>query len=233
MKTRTALGSILVAAVACLGLSTPAFATVQTIDLGKVLVGYSPSGTGPWLEAQFTFTSGDTSGTLLLTSMLTGSEKVQGAGVTGWGFNVNDSVTGYTWSGSGTQASTVLTSSFNTPNNGIGSYNLGFDWKTPALMSGDKVSYTLNFANPLGSTSPFVINNNGYISYAHIQSIGSSGCSGFIVNGSAPVGAPNGELCSGTTPPPTSVPEPGALGMFGLGVLLIGGFVTWRRRNYA
>jgi hypothetical protein len=32
------------------------------------------------------------------------------------------------------------------------------------------------------------------------------------------------------TPPPTGVPEPAALGMFGLGMLLIGGFMALRRR---
>lgn len=236
MKMRTVFGSILVAAVACVGFSAPAFATptttTQTINLGKVLIGYAPNGAAPWLEAQFTFTQGDTSGTLVLTSMLSSGGFVQGAnGVTGWGLNFSGvslaSKNGVVCT-AGICPNTTITTSFTPANNGVGTYDLGFGWTSKNRFDGsDTATFTLNFGSAL-SASPFMANGNGWISYAHVQGIAPNGCSGWIVNGTVAAGTPNGESCSGEPPP--SVPEPGVLGMFGLGVLLIGGFIGWRRR---
>jgi hypothetical protein len=55
------------------------------------------------------------------------------------------------------------------------------------------------------------------------------GCSGWIVAGDGS-GASGDGPCGNTPPPPHDVSEPARLGVFGLGVLLIGGFLGWRRR---
>ena len=230
MKKHAGFGIVLAATVALFATATPVFATptTQTINLSKVYTGYTPSGPAPWLTATFTYDPGSTTGTLVLASNLSSSGFVQGAnGVTGWGFYLSgNNVSGY--SCAGVCANTVSTSSLNSgpvP----GGFDLGFGWISQNRFDGsDSATYTLSFGSALTS-SPFVANGSGWLSYAHVQGLAPNSCSGFIVSGNGAVNSPLG-LCDGSTPPPTNVPEPGALGMFGLGVLLIGGFLGWRRR---
>lgn len=238
MKTRTAFGSILATAVACLGLSTPAFATLQTqtIDLGKVFTGSTPDGTPWWLEATFKYNDDGSSntGTLDLKANL-GPDFVGQGGFNGLGFYLSGNTLDSATYVSGTKASTVKIGTYTAPPNGMGDFSLNFQWTANTFNGSDTAEYTLAFDNML-TTSPFVANTDGWLAYAHVQGIlnntpGGATCSGWIVAGEGTVGEQDGP-CGGT-PPPHNVPEPGALGMFGLGVLLIGGFVTWRRRNYA
>jgi len=63
---------------------------------------------------------------------------------------------------------------------------------------------------------------------AHIQGIGTKGdCSGWIVSGDGTVAEGSGPCAD---PSLVTVPEPGKLGMFGLGLLIAGLFLGLRRR---
>ena len=231
MKTRTFFGSFLVAATACVGLSTPAFATVQTIDLGTVYTGNTPDGAPWWLQATFTYDENSTTGTLDLTANLQDANFVGSGGFNGLGFYLAGNTLNSVNFVSGTQASTVNIGSYNAPPAGMGEFNLNFQWDSSDRFNGsDTAEYTLTFADLL-AVSPFMPNSNGWTAYAHIQGITNASdggtCSAWIVDdgGTGPVGEQDG-TCGGST----NVPEPGALGMFGLGVMLIGGFLGWRRR---
>lgn len=233
MKTRAIFGSMLLAAVAWLGLSSPALATpmTQTIDLNQVFEGNIPDGPSPWLSATFTYNPGSTTGTLVLTSNLSDADFVQGdSGVTGWGFYLSGNSL-ISSSCSGVCADTILKTALNSgPVKGSGKngwgFNFGFGWDTGNRFDGtDSATYQLTFANALTSTSPFAANGGGWYSYAHVQGL-VGGCSGYIVSGSGTLGEQDGPC----TPPPTNVPEPAGLGVFGLGVMLIGLFIGLRRR---
>ena len=228
MKKQAIFGLMSAAAIALFALATPALATPisQTINLNQVYTGNTPDGPAPWLTATFTYDSGSTTGTLVLQSKLSASDFVQGAtGVTGWGFNIDQTLADFDCT-SGTCANTVLTSSLNSgpvP----GGFNLGFGWTSKNRFDGsDTATYLLTFDSALGSTSPFAANGSGWVSYAHVQGI-TGGCSGFIVSGSGTLGTPEGPCKTVSVPEPAAL---GSLGMFGLGVLLIGVFLGMRRR---
>lgn len=225
MKKQAGFAFVLAAAFGLFATATPALATpvTQTINLNQVYTGFTPDGPPPWLTATFTFDPGSTTGTLVLQSDLSASGFVQGAnGVTGWGFFLSgNSVTGS--SCAGVCANTFSTSTLNSgpvP----GGFNLGFGWTSKNRFDGsDVATYTLMFGSAL-NTSPFVANGSGWLSYAHIQGIAPNSCSGYIVSGT-------GTLGSGSGPCGTHhVPEPGSLGMLGLGTLLVGLFIGLRRR---
>lgn len=236
-----AMGLMSAAVLAVCALSAPslAMATTQTIDLDKVFTGTVPNGTAPWLVATFDYTDGSDTGTLTLTSHLTDGNFLQGGTgkITGWNFFLNDGFSLVDSSCLGICADSTRTSlkaiGPNGPNGGTGSFNLGFGWLSGNRFDGgDVATYTLTFADPLNG-DPFGANSLGWLSVAHVQGINVPGCadSGWIVSGANGQNA-GSDVCGGT-PPPHNVPEPGALGMFGLGVLLIGGFLGWRRRYYA
>jgi hypothetical protein len=235
MKTRAIFGSMVLAAVAWLGLSSPALAApmTQTIDLNQVFTGNIPDGPSPWLSATFTFDPGSTTGTLVLTSKLSAADFVQGdSGVTGWGFYLSGNSLAH-FSCSGVCADNVLTANLNSgPVKGSGKngwgFNFGFGWNSGNRFDGtDSAIYQLTFANALSSTSPFAANDGGWYSYAHVQGL-IGGCSGYIVSGNGTLGEQDGPCTD--TPPPNNVPEPVGLGMFGLGAMLIGLFIGLRRR---
>lgn len=233
MKTRAILGSVALAAAAWLGLASPAFATVQTINLNQVFTGYIPDGPAPWLSATFTYDPGSTTGTLVLTSHLHDADFVQGdSGVTGWGFYLSGNSLAH-WNCSGVCADFISTSTLNSgPVKGPGKngwgFNFGFGWDTGNRFDGtDSAIYQLTFANALTSTSPFAANAGGWNSYAHVQGL-VGGCSGYIVSGTGTLGEQDGP-CTDPTPP-QNVPEPAGLGMFGLGAMLVGLFIGLRRR---
>lgn len=223
---RKFLSSIMLLALA-VAFVLPAQATPisTTLNLNTVYAGYTPDGPAPWLTAVFTQT-GDSTGTLTLTSHLDGSpDFVQGAnGVTGWAFYLNSSLTSIVYS-SGDQADTIWYPFIGQQGPVPGTFNLGFGWTSQNRFSGsDSVTYSLTFASPL-STTPFVANQYGWSSYSHVQGIiGTTSCSGYIVSGSGAIGNTYGS-CSAI-----HVPEPKALGMFGFGVLLIGVFASLRYR---
>ena len=235
MKTRAIFGSMVLAAVAWLGLSSPALAApmTQTIDLNQVFTGNIPDGPSPWLSATFTFNPGSTTGTLVLTSKLSASDFVQGdSGVTGWGFYLSGNSLA-DWSCSGVCADSISTTTLNSgPVKGPGKngwrFNFGFGWDSGNRFDGtDSAIYQLTFGSAL-TGSPFAANGGGWYSYAHVQGL-IGGCSGYIVSGSGTLGEQDGP-CTNTPPPPNNVPEPAGLGMFGLGAMLIGLFIGLRRR---
>lgn len=232
---------VLAVAVALFATSTPVFASVSwisaTISLNQVYTGATPDGTPPWLVATFTQT-GPTTGTLTLTSDLSASDFLQGLNSphatdnVGWAFYLNQSLSSVTCETGGTCGngnSGFNASGFNTgPVGGV--FNLAFGWGPGAsnrFVAGSAATYDLTFSSDL-TGNPFVGNTDGWLSVAHVQGI-TGGCSGWIVAGTGSLGTGSGP-CT-ITPPPHSVPEPSDLGIFGLGVLLIGGFLGWRRRQ--
>lgn len=206
-----------------LAVATPAFATpiTQNLDMGQVFTGATPNGDAPWLSATFTYLDDGSSGfgRLVLHSHLTDGNFLQGGngnGVMGWGFNLSDNPL-FLICIFGTCANQVSLGGINAgPVNG--GFDLGFGWTAHNRFdAGDTAIYLLLFSHVL-TMSPFIANDDGYFSFAHVQGItGGNDSSGFIVD-------------VGDTPPFHSVPEPAALGMFGLGALLLGMFVSLRRR---
>lgn len=208
---------------------------MQTIALNTVFTGSTPDGTAPWLTATFSWVPGNMNGTLLLSAKLS-------SGVYVSDFVANTPNNGWVFYLSSLPSSTSSCASGNCPSISIGSqsfgpvrggFNLGFGWNPPpsSRFDGtDSAVIDLNFGSALGTSSPFIANADGWLSAAHVQGIGPKGkCSGYIVSGT---GTPQrGSPCSGTTPPPTNVPEPGVLGMFGLGLGLTGLFVGFRKRR--
>lgn len=234
MNKRVVFGLMLTGIAALFAWSGQALATpvTQTINLDQVFTGPTPSGTAPWLVATFQFdpgTSGTDTGTLTLTSYLSDGNFVQGgSGATGWRFNLGN--IGLTGSDCTAGNCGTLDTSVKGGPGGLGSYDFGYSWTESSRFDGsDTATYTLTF-DSVFTTSPFTANDSGWISAAHIQGIplGNGTCSAWIVDAGDGTGTLVGGGCgSGGT---TDVPEPGVLGLFGLGVLLIGGFVTWRRR---
>lgn len=224
-----------IALAALIGLPSPAAAVptpiTTDINLDAVFTGGTPDGTAPWLTAQFTSTMGSKTGTLVLSSA---SDFVQGLNskkaTVGWAFYLDQGVSGLTCTTGKCADNNAFydASGLNTgPVPGI--FNLGFGWSSGnRFIAGDSVTYNLTFSNAL-TGNPFGPNGSGLWSVAHVQGItGSCETSGWIVSGDAS-GAGGSASCS-TTPPPVVVPEPGELGMFGLGLLFAGLFLGLRRR---
>lgn len=224
--------SILLLGLAAISMLPAQATSLPTVQLGTVYNGYTPSGTGPWLQATYD----PSTSTLTLTSLLSPGEKVQGGGVTGWAFYMTGGLASAQCLGGICPADPILINSVSSPpGQNLGNYNLGFNWANNAngvFGYGDTAQIKLIFSGD-GTTNPFAENNMGWYSYAHVQGIssGTAGltCSGWIVAGSGQVNTA-GLLgtCGGTT---TNVPEPNDLGMFGIGLLLVGIFLGLSRRR--
>jgi hypothetical protein len=215
MQKRVIFGLMSAAAIALSVYAGGASAT--TVNVNQVFTGATPDGSPPWLVAVFTQT-GTNTGTLVLTSHLTGTDFLQGLesshAAVGWAFYLDQSVSALTCTSGtcGNSNSGFNAGGFNTgPVGDI--FNLGFGWDVHNRFgAGDTATYDLTFDNPL-SGDPFVANGDGWSSVAHVQGIGPNGDSGWIVSGGTVV-----------------VPEPSELGLFGLGALVIGLFAGLRRR---
>lgn len=220
MKKHVGFGLMCAAALALFMQAAPASATpTVTINVNQVYTGATPAGPPPWLVATFTQTGLNT-GTLTLTSDLTAPNFLQGLAsshaTVGWAFYLNQSLSGITCASGtcGNGNSGFNAGGFNTgPVGGI--FNLAFGWgpgSSHRFLAGSSSKYDLTFASDL-TGNPFGINGSGWSSVAHVQGIRVGG-SGWIVAG----------------PPSVAVPEPTELGIFGLGVLLVGVFAALRRR---
>lgn len=210
---------LLLGLVAATSLPIHATPISTTIELGTVFTGTAPSGSASWLTATFTSDTGTNTGTLVLTSYLNGSDFVGGPNI-GWGFFLNTGTSSMTCTGGNCADSALSVGSYNAGPLG-NSWNLAFEWLAgDRFVSGNTATYDITFNSGL-TGSPFVANPDpkaeGWLSVAHVQSIGESGDSGWIVG----------------VDPPANVPEPSVLGMFGLGSLLIGLFVGLRRRFHS
>ena len=233
MKRILILTGIALAGLTVLPLQVAATPISTTIDLNIVFAGNTPDGSAPWLTAQFTSSVGSNTGTLVLSSHMTGPDFEQGLSsekaVVGWAFYLNQALspsgiicTAGTCAGNG---ALYNASGFNTgpvP----GTFNFAFGWSPSGrFLAGDSATYDLTFLSLL-TGNPFVENGSGWSSVAHVQGIAGN-CSGWIVAGDG-TGADGSGPCTGT--PPVTVPEPGKLGMFGLGLLFAGLFLGLRRR---
>lgn len=234
MKKLIVFGLMLTATVALFARPVTAFSTPIsiTLNLGTVYTGSIPDGSPPWLVATFTQTGSNT-GTLTLTSDLSASDFLQGLNSTkstiGWAFFLNQSLASISCSSGNCASNNVLFGGNYNSGPVKGGFNLAFGWSSGSRFQvGSSTVYDLTFANSL-TENPFGLNSKNWSSVAHVQGIGPNGsCSGWIVSGT---GSPQvGTSCSGSVPPPPSVPEPADLSMFGLGILLISLFVSLRRR---
>ncbi len=227
-------GLALAAAMAMPALAFGSPTTISaTMNLDTVFTGSIPDGSAPWLTADFTSDVGSSRGTLTLTSHLSGPDFVQGLSSSrstiGWAFYLDQAVSGSISCTSGTCADNALWNAGGFNSGPVRSvFNLAFGWSSGnRFQSGSSAVYDLAFAKAL-TGNPFAANRSDWLSVAHVQGI-TGGCSGWIVSGSGD--AQGGSPCT-LTPlvPPQTVPEPGELGLFGLGLLAIGLFVGLRRR---
>ena len=219
MYIRRLLGAGVFLAAAWGG-SALAVPMTQTIDLGSVYTGATPTGAPPWLSAAFSYETGATTGTLTLMSLLDDGDFVQGGSNAnsqpGWAFSLSPSVQSLSCT-SGNCADEVFNQAgLNAGPTGTGDYNLAFSWAVQGpggrLDGAEQAVYDLIFADALGA-SPFVPNAAGYISAAHIQGIGDGDDSSFVVDGGQP--------------PPVDVAEPAGTALAWLALMLIG-LSAWR-----
>ena len=231
MKRILILTGSALAALTLLPLQAAATPISTAIDLNIVFAGNTPDGSAPWLTAQFTSSVGSNTGTLVLSSHMTGPDFAQGLSSTtstvGWAFYLNQAVSGINCT-TGTCADNGALYSASGFNTGPvpGTFNLAFGWSpSNRFMASDSATYQLTFSSLLTS-NPFVENDSSWSSVAHVQGIAGN-CSGWIVSGDG-TGADGSGPC--TRDPPVPVPEPGKLGMFGLGLLFAGLLLGLRRR---
>lgn len=232
MRKFIVFGLMFAATIALIAQPVPALSTPisSTLTLDTVYTGNIPDGSSPWLVATFTQTGSNT-GTLTLTSDLSASDFLQGLSSTkstiGWAFFLNQTLAGISCSSGDCASNNVLFGGSYNSGPVTGGFNLAFGWSSGSRFQiGSSAIYDLTFANSL-TGDPFGLNSDNWSSVAHVQGIGPNGsCSGWIVSGT---GTPQGGTsCTGVPPP--NVPEPGTLGIFGLGILLAGLFVGLRRR---
>lgn len=212
--------------------ATPISATIQ---LDQVYTGSTPDGASPWLEARFDQT-GSNAGTLTLTSHLDGSDFLQGLNsshaTVGWAFYLDQALDSINCSSGSCASNNALSGGNYNAGPVTGPFNLAFGWASSSRFDGsDSAIYALTFSSAL-TGNPFVANQSGWSSVAHVQGIGpNASCSGWIVSGSGTLGG-NPTACGTPFNVPHVVPEPGSLGMFGLGALLAGLSLGLRRRRH-
>lgn len=233
MKRTLMLTGIALAALTVLPLQAVATPITATIDLDTVFTGSTPDGSAPWLTAEFTSSTGSSTGTLVLSSTTGGSDFLQGldskksppADNVGWAFYLNQALSSLTCTAGKCADNNALFAAGGLNTGPVpGTFNLGFGWSSGnRFMGGDSATYALTFSSAL-SGNPFVQNGSSWSSVAHVQGI-TGGCSGWIVSGDGTVGQG-----SGPCTPPVVVPEPDELGLFGLGLLLAGLLLGLRRR---
>ena len=98
MKRILILTGSALAALTLLPLQAAATPISTAIDLNIVFAGNTPDGSAPWLTVQFTSSVGSNTGTLVLSSHMTGPDFAQGLSSTtstvGWAFYLNQAVSG-------------------------------------------------------------------------------------------------------------------------------------------
>jgi hypothetical protein len=235
-----ALLGIALGALTLLPLQAAATPISTTIELNTVFAGGTPNGNVPWLTATFTSSVGSKTGTLVMSLNTNAPDFIQGLNnknaAVGWAFYLDQGLSGLTCENNGGNCASnnaLYNGSFNSgpvP----GPFNLAFGWSAQdRFMSGDSATYELTFLDLL-TGNPFVESAGGWSSVAHIQGFPTNlgcGTSGWIVSGSG--SGAQGNVCDPNphTPPPVNVPEPGELGIFGLGLLFAGLFLGLRRRE--
>lgn len=205
----------------------------QNIDLNTVYTGATPSGPAPWLSAEFSSETGATSGVLTLTSLLDGSDFVQGGknanAVVGWAFYLDSGPSSVTCSGGSNCADSVFFGDEYNSGPVPGDFNLSFSWdQSDRFMGADTAIYALEFGSALAG-SPFALNDSGWTSVAHIQGIAPNGCSGWIVAGSGD-GASGGTPC-GDGGQTIDVAEPSSVSLFAMMLAGIGLLAVARGRR--
>lgn len=233
--------------VLALGFSTTASAFVISqsvnVKLNTLYAGTQPIASNTnnnwWLKATLGRVGNTDNYTLALYANLANSQFVGGKTTSGgnaypigWAFNLVG--VGSTLGVSCTSGS-ACADSYKFSNIGTGpvpgNYNLAFFWKKTSGFAGiDNATYTLTTTNTL---SGLQFSSGNYASVAHIQNI-SSGCSGWIVNGSGSVTNPNQTpVVGGSQTCQYNVPEPAewTIMLPGLGGMALFAWIEARRRR--
>lgn len=197
-------------------------ASTVTFDYDRVISGTAPAGSTPWVTA--VFDDGGTSGTVTLTMVapgLSGSENI-----TGMYFNLDPALNpnnlSFSYLGSTGPAATSVQTGVNAfKADGDGKYDILFNFPTSSgFTAGDTVQYRITGISTLTSGSFNFLSACGnlncsgpgnFYAAAHVQNIGAN--SGWIASN---VGI---------------VPIPGALWLFGSGLLGLAGLARSKKNK--
>lgn len=204
MKIFAKISAALAAGIALCALSAPANALVITYS--QIVTGAIPGSPAPYLTVTITNTTGGVN--ITLEPQVSGSEFV-----TAVFFSTND--TSFVISNISSDPDLDPANCNGSAPAGTGPWQMcmAFD---PADHASFPDSVTV-FVSGITEAN-FITNSDGWLSVAHIQGI-EPDCSGWVGSYTGPGGIPpsNDGPCGGT-----SVPEPGTLGLLGLGLAALG-----------
>ena len=171
----------------CFGTPAAAMADTYKIDIGILLTGTAPAGTGPWLTAVFQDLA-DNQVKLTLISNLENAGDIKGAkndkGVQGWTFNFDGRPSTLSIvdskSTDGIFASHIGLDSDALKMPSSGGFDVGFDWAAKERFQGSAIESYIITGDGIRALDFMAKNADGYYSGAHIQDL-ANGKSGTIV----------------------------------------------------